>query len=214
VNAVLRLVRGAMAVAVVVAIATQLDVSADSATFDAVNFFSFFTILSNIAAVVVLVALVVRPALVESDRFTAVRGGATLYMFVTGLVYAVLLKPAVADLGLTESWIDTVVHVLAPIVVVADWVVAPPRTRPSVATAAGWLVFPLAWLAYTLVRAPIVDWYPYPFLDPDESGGYAGVAVACVGIAVLFALLAAGLRWWAGRGVTAGASTPAVAPPL
>lgn len=209
----LRVVRAAMAAAIVVAIGRQFDISADSDTFDAVNFFSYFTILSNIGAVVVLGALAARPALIDDHRFSTLRGAVTLYMFVTGLVYALVLKPALADVGMTDSWIDYVVHVIGPIVVVGDWLVSPPRARPPVRTMAGWLVFPVVWLVYTLVRAPRVDWYPYPFLDPDESGGYAGVAVACLGIAVLFVALAAGLRWWAGRAITAAASAPAAAPP-
>jgi hypothetical protein len=29
--------------------------------------------------------------------------------------------------------------------------------------------------AYSLIRGPIVHWRPYPFLDPDEAGGYLGL---------------------------------------
>ena len=205
---ILRVGRAAMAVAIVAAIAVQLGESADSDTFSAVDFFSYFTILSNVAALVVLGAAAVRPALLGDDRFQGVRGAATLYMTVTGIVYAVLLAPRVADLGLTEQWVNTVLHQAGPVVVVADWLIAPPPRRPSVATAAGWLAFPVVWLVYTFVRAAATGWYPYPFLDPDEDG-LGAVIVSCIGITVLFVALAAALRWWAGRNVRAGASVPA-----
>ena len=65
---VLRVVRGAMAVAMVVALASQFVDGNDFPTFDAVNFFSYFTVLSNIGAVVVLGALAARPALVGDGR--------------------------------------------------------------------------------------------------------------------------------------------------
>jgi hypothetical protein len=39
-----------------------------------------------------------------------------------------------------------------------------------------WLIPPLVWIAYTMIRGPIAGWYPYPFLDP-ANGGYASVAV-------------------------------------
>ncbi len=29
-----------------------------------------------------------------------------------------------------------------------------------------------------------MGWYPYPFLDPDLSGGYGGVALSCIAIAI------------------------------
>ncbi|MCW2833801.1 MAG: hypothetical protein JWN68_1754 [Nocardioides sp.] len=53
--------------------------------------------------------------------------------------------------------------------------------------------FFVAWLAYTLVRGAITEFYPYPFLDADVEG-YAAVSVVSLGIAVLFVGLAA-LAW-------------------
>ena len=50
------------------------------------------------------------------------------------------------------------------------------------------------WLVYTMIRGPIADWYPYPFLDPDlESAG--SIVVTCLGIVVAFVAVAAFLRW-------------------
>jgi hypothetical protein len=46
------------------------------------------------------------------------------------------------------------------------------------------LIYPMLYLVYSLIRGPIVDWYRYPFLDPDEAGGYLGVALYSVGITV------------------------------
>ncbi len=51
-----------------------------------------------------------------------------------------------------------------------------------------WLVPQSAYLIYSTIRGPIVDWYPYPFFNPDEVGGYGGVAAYAVGIAALAAL--------------------------
>jgi hypothetical protein len=113
-------------------------------------------------------------------------------------VYNVLLAPAAADVSTNLEWVNIVVHVVGPIVVVADYLLDPPAARPSVAEAATWLVFPALWLAYTMLRGPSADWYPYPFLDPDlESVG--SIVLTCAGILVAFVVLSAGLRWWAGR---------------
>ncbi len=46
-----------------------------------------------------------------------------------------------------------------------------------------WLVYPLLFAVYSLIRGPIVGWYPYPFLDPAHVGGYGVVALYCPGIA-------------------------------
>ncbi|MCW2602206.1 MAG: hypothetical protein JWN61_341, partial [Pseudonocardiales bacterium] len=52
-----------------------------------------------------------------------------------------------------------------------------------------WLIFPLGYLIYSLVRGPIADWYPYPFMDPDEHG-YGGIAITSMIIAVAVAGIA------------------------
>ena len=46
-------------------------------------------------------------------------------------------------------------------------------------------IYPLAWLAFTLVRGAVIDWYPYPFVDV-VAHGYARVAINCLVVAVLF----------------------------
>jgi len=92
------------------------------------------------------------------------------------------------------------------VVLLADWLVDRPA-RPVVFTSAlVWLVYPVAYLAYSLVRGAIVDWYPYPFLDAGEKG-YGSVAVTSVVIAVF----AVGLTWllaWTTR-LGRGAAEPA-----
>ena len=143
----------------------------------------------------VLAVLAARPSLAYAPRFAVVRGAVTLYMVVTGLVYAALLAPASADVGLTEPWVDAVVHEVAPVLAARRLARRPAGQAPLRATGACWLIFPAVYLAYSLVRGPIADWYPYPFLDPDHaSGGYGAVAITSAGILVTIVVLAALLR--------------------
>jgi hypothetical protein len=196
---VLRITRIATSVLIVVALAWQFRWSTDnSETFTAGNFFSYFTVLSNVAIVITFVAMAIRPSLADDTRFLTLRGIATIGITVTGLVYAVLLAPASADVDVTLRWVDIILHTVAPIVGLADWLVDRPDRRPAKATVLSWLVFPIAWLVYTLIRGDVTGWYPYPFLDPDlESVG--SIIVTCLGITAVFVVLAAGLWWWSGR---------------
>jgi hypothetical protein len=145
-----------------------------------------------------LVALATRPALSQHVPFLTLRGTATLGIIVTGLVYAVLLAPASADVDVTLRWVDFVVHTMAPIVGLLDWLVDRPRSRVPFRTAVSWLAFPVVWLAYTMIRGALTDWYPYPFLDPDEVSA-GSIIATCLAITALFVVLAAGLRWSSGR---------------
>jgi hypothetical protein len=125
------------------------------------NFFSFFTIQSNILAAALLVAAaLVRPS-ERSGVFDGVRGGVTLYIAITGVVFAVLLSGLQESLDTHIGWVDFVVHKLIPIVVVADSLIDPPRHRLSITTALLWLAYPAIWLAHTLIRGANTDWYPY-----------------------------------------------------
>ena len=202
-----------------------------------VNFFSFFTIESNLVAIVVLlVGGAVDP---RARGWAWVRGAVTFFMVVTGIVYAVLL--ANADVGLIAAWVNSVLHEVLPAVLLVDWLCFPPwpfgpvvggpvvggpvvggpvvggsvdggRPWPALA----WLAYPLAYLAYSLSRGAAVGWYPYPFLDPRHPGGYGRVALYCVVLAAMMALLALGIaaagRWRAARGA-ARSPVPAPLPP-
>ncbi|MDH6575239.1 Pr6Pr family membrane protein [Kitasatospora sp. MAP5-34] len=158
-----------------------------------VNFFSYFTILSNLAGIVVLLAggalgLLGRPGVPDG-----LRGAVVLYLAITGLVYVLLLSSE--DVPLQIPWVNAVVHGIMPLVFVLDWLVDPPLRPVSYRTALGWLAFPLLYLVYSLSRGAAVDWYPYPFLDPRIPGGYGRVSGACTLIAGAFVLIGAVIRW-------------------
>jgi hypothetical protein len=158
-----------------------------NAGFTYANFFSYFTVLSNVLAVVVLLCtgLVDPPGL----GWQYFRGAVTLYMVITGIVYNTLLTKA--EVGV-RGWENAVVHAVLPLVMLLDWLLAqPPRlvpARPSL----GWLAFPLVYAGYSLIRGPIVDWYPYPFIDPRPHG-YLQLTITCIVLAAVMAGLAIGV---------------------
>lgn len=176
-----RVVRVALGVLGIVAIATALDQRLGPLS----NFFSFFTIEANILTVVVfLVGGLVDP---RSTRWAYFRGLVTLAMVITGIIYAALLTDV--DVQLESPWINTVLHRVLPLLLLVDWLFFAPWPRVSARAALGWLAFPLAYFAYSLVRGPFADWYPYPFMDPRPNG-YDHVVVYAVVLAAGMAVLA------------------------
>lgn len=182
-----RALRAAVALLAAAAIAVNLDHAAARPEFRLIDFFSYFTNLSNLFAIAVLLVAAARNP--SSRRWELVRGAATFCMTVTGLVYALLL--ADVHLGVTDPWINTVLHRVMPAFMVLDWWLAR-RATVTTGQAMRWLAIPLAYLAYSLIRGPLAgDWYPYPFVDPTRSGGYARVAFVGAGLAAAMMLLAA-----------------------
>jgi hypothetical protein len=156
-----------------------------------VRFFGYFTILSN-----ALIAYVSWTLALGRDRDTTtwrlLRLDGLIGITVTFVVVQLLLKGLV-ELDGADLLADKLLHVVVPALAVVGWLVFGPRHRVRRSDLLPALAFPVAWLAYTLIRGEIVDWYPYPFLDAGEHG-YASVAATCLGIAVLFVGLAA-LAW-------------------
>lgn len=139
------------------------------------NFFSYFTILSNLLAAVVLLCLASGRKSFLGVIIEVLRPVAVVYMLITGLVVLVLLEKY-SSLALMLPWAGDVLHKIMPIVLFADWLINPPRKKIRFTAAFAWLVFPLVFVGYTLVRGPLVaNWYPYPFLDPNDVNGYWGV---------------------------------------
>lgn len=175
-------------VLVVAAVVTMISVLVGEGAFVPLNFFTFFTVLSNLLAMVVLLEggrrmLSGRPPVPDM-----VRGAAVVYMTVTFIVFALLLRGLQEELQTHVEWVDTVFHRLTPVVLMIGWVVDPPRERITFRRSLRWLVFPIVWVVFTMIRGAIDGRYPYPFLDP-ENGGYGTVAVYMVAITVLFVLV-------------------------
>jgi hypothetical protein len=158
-----------------------------------VNFFSYFTILSNILGAVVFLIGGIGLLRGGAGAPDLLRGAAALYLVITGVVYGVAL--AHYDTPQVIPWVNAVVHKVTPLVFLLDWLLDPPRRPLRMPRAAvAWLAFPVVFLGYSLARGPVAQWYPYPFLDPREHG-YGRVAFSCVIVAAAFVAAAAGLCW-------------------
>ena len=212
-------VRAIVAVAITAAVAGQLATSLafwtergdeDIAT-DVVNFFSFFTVQSNIAAAVTLAIgafLLLRRSGPDPRWLAVLLTCVATYMITTGIVYNLLLRGIELPQGSTLGWSNEILHAVGPLYLLVDRLFAP-GTRPLPARTIGIaVIYPIVWGVYTLVRAPFTfdyvsgttGWYPYPFLNPALSpSGYLSVAFYIVLIALVISAVAAGVLWLSRR---------------
>ncbi|HWH25583.1 MAG TPA: Pr6Pr family membrane protein [Pseudolysinimonas sp.] len=169
-----------------------------------VNFFSYFTIDSNVLTVLVFLlgaGFLIR-GVDDPPWFAVARASVVAYMAVTGIVYNTLLRGVnVAD-GLVVPWTNEILHVVGPVLIVLDWIFAPGRRRLEWKTIWVMIAFPLVWAVYTMIRGPLAynyleakpSWYPYPFLNPANSPeGYVSVAFYVVLIAAIIGGVGAGV---------------------
>lgn len=161
--------------------------------FDPSEYFSYFTIQSILITIVVLLVggwMALRlPE--DSVLYTSVRLGVVAYAIVTAGVYNLLLRSVPYEGYQGIQWLNEVEHVWLPLFVLLDWLFSP--GRPALPFKAMFVaaVYPLAWLAYTLVRGVFFTGeYPYPFLDP-ANGGWGSVALYIVGLSAFILAIAA-----------------------
>ncbi|MFI6034278.1 Pr6Pr family membrane protein [Streptomyces sp. NPDC051315] len=115
---------------------------------------------------------------------TAWTGAALLYVVITGLVHQLLLADAARPFSVTGTagaptgWhavAGHLLHTVTPVAAVLDWLLLTPPGRLRLRQAAPWLLYPLAYLAFSLLRAEVITpdtpgRYLYPFLDAAAHG--------------------------------------------
>jgi hypothetical protein len=204
---VIRAYRLAFGLLVLAAILIQMGSLGHSGLLDPLHYLTYFTNLSNMIAAAVFILGAMGWRFVRSSAFDVARGGAVVYMTITGVVFAVLLSGVNVDAQL--RWVNDLVHQVFPIVVLADWLLDPPTTRLTVRQSALWLGFPSAWVAYELIRGVISEKYHYPFLNP-VNGGYGSVALYMVVILVFTVVVCGVVLWLANARRPTEAARPSV----
>ena len=151
-----------------------------------VNFFSYFTILSNLLA----------PLALSTAAFDRRRGILTrpvpataiaLYVTVTALIYFFLLR----QIWDPQGWLrvaDTLLHYVMPAVFIGYWLIFVPKAALRSGDWGFFLIFPALYAGYTLIHGALSGFYPYPFVDVARLG-YPRVAANMIGLTAAFAAL-------------------------
>ena len=151
----------------------------------------YFTILTNL-----MVAWLMLRETMGRRQGSAILTTAALNIAMVGIIYQTLLAPETPLQG--WNWVtDFLMHAAVPVAMVAWWAVFAPR-RLSLAQLPLWLIWPVVYCIYALLRGAWEHRYPYFFLDIDRFG--AGQItlniIGLVGVFAGFGLLFWGLSRW------------------
>ena len=164
------------------------------------EYFAYYTIQSSMIAAVVLAVTAIRElrGLPQTKTLNLARLSVSTYAIVVAVVYNALLRgtpvlPGDPDFGYVWPVApNEILHVWAPIFIVIDLALTVMTYRLKYKQIFWVLVFPLAWLAFTIVRGLKTDWWAYWFLNPNEKAGVTGVVAYIFGI-MFFMLLSAAI---------------------
>ncbi|AUM71553.1 hypothetical protein C0J56_23730 [Pseudomonas fluorescens] len=161
-----------------------------------VNFFSFFTVLTNTLVAVVL-TWELTPRQSPARRWfllPGVRSGIAVSIALVSLAYNLLLR----HLWQPEGWqfvADELLHDVMPLLYIVYWWRYVPKGTLRLGHIGLWVIYPLVYFAYLLLRGDLLAAYPYPFIDVANLGypqvfinaggilaGFVGIALAVVGV--------------------------------
>ncbi|MCZ0987805.1 Pr6Pr family membrane protein [Streptomyces diastatochromogenes] len=147
---------------------------------------SYFSVQTTILLAVVMLLSASRAWRARRPLPSSVTGATLLYAVITALVYHLLLAHTTPPFAMTDAtapparwhaqWAALqVLHTVVPLAAVLDWLLLTPAARLHLRQAATWLLYPLAYLAFSLIRAAFIPpstpaRYLYPFLDADAHG--------------------------------------------
>jgi hypothetical protein len=159
------------------------------------EYFTFFTITSCLLTGVSLVmsGLSVLRNEQESKFLTLFRLTMAASMVIVGVIYNALLTGSVDVRDMGYEWPvlpNLLLHTYMPIFVFLEWLIVRTAVPLKIKSVFWVLVYPLTWLAFSLVRGLATDWYPYWFLDPNEEGGIPQMIQWILTIAAFFVVLA------------------------
>ncbi len=155
-----------------------------------VDFFSYFTIQSNLFIILWFTFAVLSIFSEKIGTFIHkpfIRSGILVYITVTMTVFfALLFGPAKNGLDFITIY---VLHLIIPVGYIIDWFLDKPQIKIKLKTALSWLIYPILFCIYSLIRGKIVGWYPYWFLSPIRAGSFEHVEIAIGGLACFFFLV-------------------------
>jgi len=145
----------------------------------------YFTVVTNL-----LMASVATVGVTGDKGFFAsagTRAATAVYIFVVGLIYTLLLRALWAPTGLHKI-ADAILHDLVPLAYTLWWVGFAPKGALRWVQPLGWLAYPLAYFAFSVVLGLLTGRYLYPFVDLGALG-VAALLRNAVLLATLFLLL-------------------------
>jgi len=154
---------------------------------DVVSYLCYFTTQSDLLLVVWYLFQAFRPR----PRGRGIDAWLAAYLFVTAVVFLVLLLPRQTYDSPVTLVVDLVLHPGLFLLFLADFLTRPVEVRPKALALWGCLGFPTAYLGLTLVRGGATGWYPYEFLVFRPDGTFAlQLVVMGLGLWVLTAAFA------------------------
>jgi hypothetical protein len=152
-----------------------------------INFFSYFTTETVLFITLGLTIFCTRPQAEQFLTRPSVQSALVVYITVVGGVYAVLLRNLWHPHGL-QILTNFVLHDAIPVLYPLYWLVFLPKGRLRWSDPAWWVVYPVLYFLYSMLRGAAYGTYVYPFMDAARLGVVRAWVNGTLLLAVFFCL--------------------------
>jgi hypothetical protein len=136
-----------------------------------IRFFSFFTILTNLLVTLFFTVRIfdfsgkIVSIFNKKETVTSI----TTFILIVGIVYQIVLRGIWNPEGM-QLIVDELLHSIIPLFVLFYWVLFSVKEKNLFKNAIVWLIYPLIYLLFVLLRGSFSDYYPYSFLNISQIG--------------------------------------------
>lgn len=157
-------------------------------SFSAVNYFSQFTTQTNLLASALLITSAIFIAQNHSSRILEyLRGASTVYLVTTGIAFGLLLTKYITNV-VDIPWSNFTLHYIMPATIIIDWFMDQPKAVIYFKKAIAWMIYPILYITYVIIRGINTGNYTYPIFNPDNNS-IPKIGITIIGLlAMVFAL--------------------------
>ena len=153
-----------------------------------IRFFSYFTILSNIAVSICFFSIAfTKQNQIQFWKLNTTKTAILVYILVAAIVYNAALRSLWAPTG-DQKLVDEMLHVVMPLLFLLYWWLFSQKTAFNRRNVTNSLLFPFINLVWVLIYGAFSNWYPYPFVDAFNHG-YPKATISSVVLLGVFGLL-------------------------
>ncbi|MBA3648587.1 MAG: Pr6Pr family membrane protein [Chitinophagales bacterium] len=151
-----------------------------------IRYFSYFTLDTNFIVAACCTVLLLKSNsrwirfISNQKTLTAV----TVYIVIVGIIYNLILRVLWNPEGL-QKVIDELLHSVIPLLFFVYWLFFVSKNQLDWRDVFLWLIYPLVYTVFIMIRGNFSEFYPYPFINVKELGIHKAL-INAVGIAFFF----------------------------
>ncbi len=156
-----------------------------------IQYFSYYTILTNILLAWICTKLFLRNE--DSSKRQSSLTAILVYILTVGLTYNIILRALWKPEGL-QLIVDNLLHTIVPFLYLVFWIFFVKKDNLKWKDVLPWLIYPFVYLIYVLIRGAISGVYPYPFIDVTQIG-YTSALINSLAVTFVIVLLSLFFVW-------------------